>query len=304
MLGEIFYWVLNMSISASVCGGIVMLIRMVKRIPRRVVKILWLIPFIRMCVPFSIPGKYGLMSLISRVTTVTVTVGSVGGIDLSMVNHAMGAESYFPITYKIDRLAPILSVAALIWLGILCLLIAALVSAYVLSMRELRSAVPLYENVFLCKEIHTPAVYGILRPRIMIPYGYDAEQTEYVVLHEKMHVATHDNLLRIGTLLLICVHWFNPLCLVFLRQFYIDMELACDERVLARCTDQAQQNAYARVLISSAERKGALFSAFGGAPLRQRLRRILSYRKLTTLSVLGFAALCAAISYILLTNAA
>ena len=36
MLGEIFYWIFNMSIAASLCGLAVLLIRAIKIIPRRV----------------------------------------------------------------------------------------------------------------------------------------------------------------------------------------------------------------------------------------------------------------------------
>ena len=36
MLGEIFYWIFNMSIAAVICGLPVILIRMIKKIPRRV----------------------------------------------------------------------------------------------------------------------------------------------------------------------------------------------------------------------------------------------------------------------------
>jgi hypothetical protein len=44
-------------------------------------------------------------------------------------------------------------------------------------------------------------------------------------------------------------------------------------------------------------------SGFGGAKVRTRIERILSYRKMTAASVIAFAALLAAIAYFLLTNA-
>ena len=74
MLSELFYWLFNMSIVASLTGLIVMLLRMIKRIPRRVVTVLWIIPFIRMWFPIGLGGKYGLMTIISQFTTKTVTV--------------------------------------------------------------------------------------------------------------------------------------------------------------------------------------------------------------------------------------
>lgn len=45
MLHEVFYWIFNMSITASITGLLVVLLRLIKAIPRRVIKILWVIPF-------------------------------------------------------------------------------------------------------------------------------------------------------------------------------------------------------------------------------------------------------------------
>ena len=49
MLGEIFYWIFNMSIAATICMVPVLLLRLIKKIPRRIFIWLWLVPFIRMC---------------------------------------------------------------------------------------------------------------------------------------------------------------------------------------------------------------------------------------------------------------
>ena len=51
MLQELFYWVFNMSITAAITGVIIMLIRLMKKIPRRLTVFLWIIPFLRMVFP-------------------------------------------------------------------------------------------------------------------------------------------------------------------------------------------------------------------------------------------------------------
>ena len=48
MLAEIFYWLFNMSIAASVTGCVLLLLRRIRWIPRRVTAALWAIPFLRM----------------------------------------------------------------------------------------------------------------------------------------------------------------------------------------------------------------------------------------------------------------
>ena len=74
MLREIFYWLFNMSVAGALSGAVVLLLRLVKKIPRRVIAVLWAIPFLRLWVPVGIGGKFGLMTLLSRFTTKTVTV--------------------------------------------------------------------------------------------------------------------------------------------------------------------------------------------------------------------------------------
>lgn len=64
MLKEVFYWIFNMSITASITGVLVMLIRSAKKFPKRLAVILWLIPFLRMTIPFGLNSQYNLMSLL------------------------------------------------------------------------------------------------------------------------------------------------------------------------------------------------------------------------------------------------
>lgn len=72
MLQEAFYWIFNMSITAAITGVLIMLVRLINKIPRRLTVFLWIIPFLRMTVPFGLNSPYSLMSLISKITTKTI----------------------------------------------------------------------------------------------------------------------------------------------------------------------------------------------------------------------------------------
>ena len=52
-MAEAFYWFLNMNIVASLCGLVILLLRRVRRIPRRLICWLWLIPALRVLLPFG-----------------------------------------------------------------------------------------------------------------------------------------------------------------------------------------------------------------------------------------------------------
>lgn len=305
MRGEIFYWVFNMSIMAALCCAVILLIRCIRRIPRRVIRLLWLIPLIRMCVPVGLTGKYGLMTLLSRFATRTVVIFMWERKPImTMMNLTMWADTYFPITYRINLLEDVFAVASLVWLVVAAALLLAMGILYFTTMAALRDAVRLEGNVYISDRISAPAVYGILRPRIILPSAYreQEDRLSYVLMHESAHIRRGDNLLRVIACVLVCVHWFNPMCWVLLKCFLSDMELACDETVLSRC-GEGQRKAYALALLSSVEKTNVFASPFGGAKVRLRVKNILNYRKLSALSVVGFAALVLAIAYVLLTNA-
>lgn len=301
MLSEMFYWLLSMSISASIAGAIVCLLSRIRKIPRRILCALWIVPFLRMWIPFGLNSQYSLMSLISKLTTKTVTLYE-GAADISMVNFVMAADTYFPVTYTIDPLETVFQIAAVLWLIIAAALILTITIVYVAAKAELKGAHPLRDRIFLSDKVTSPATYGIVRPKILLPHTYETKDLTFILLHEEAHIKRGDNLWRILAILTACIHWFNPLSWLFLKRFLASVELACDETVLKLCGESEKKN-YAMTLLHSAESKSLCTSAFGGANVRLRIEHILSYKKLSALSIIAFSILAVFVGYILLTNA-
>ncbi len=303
MLGRICYWVINMSIIASFMGLLVLLIRKLKGIPRRIFVFLWAIPFLRMCFPLGINSRYSLMTLISKLTTKTVTVyRPVVELELSYSNVIMQAESYSPFTFKTDLLKSIFEIAGLIWLIGAVSIFVALVILYVSTKREIKDAKLLSGNVYLSEKVEGPAVYGIFRPRIILPVSYSEKDLKYIIRHEKTHIRRGDNLWRLLGFLAAAIHWFNPFSWLFLKTYLSDLELACDESAVADYTKEERKN-YAKALLDSTSGKSLFVSAFGGAKVRTRIENVLSYKKMTLVSSIGFTMMILAVIYTLLTNA-
>lgn len=298
---EVFYWLFNMSISASIVGGIVYLMDKIRRIPRKIICVLWFAPFLRMWIPIGVNSKYSLMSLISKFTTKTVAVYE-GDIDFSMMNFVMGADTYFPITYKMDLLKNVFGVAAVVWIIIAITLVVTMTILYFSTKAELKDMRHWRDNVYLSNKVSSPVVYGVFRGKILLPQKYDESDLKFILMHENAHIRRGDNLWRIAAMVTACVHWFNPLSWLFLKSFLESMELACDEAVLRHCTAEEKKN-YAKTLLTCAESKDLYASAFRGARIRVRIERILSYKKLSVLSVIAFAILAMMVGYVLLTNA-
>ena len=304
MLAEIFYWILNMSIIGSVMGLIVLPLRKIPFLSRRMAVILWVIPFVRLCVPFGLNAKYSLMSLISLIPTRTVTVlEPAESISVSAMNSVLAAESYFPMTFKSEALANVFAVSGVIWLIGACAVILALAIMYFMTLGELKDARLLRENIYLSDKVTSPAVYGIFRPRIVLPSSYEDKDITHILSHERAHIRRADNLWRMLGFLTGAVHWFNPLSWLFLKRFLADIELACDDAALKDSSDEERRE-YARELLGCAESKSLLTSAFGGAKVRSRIENIVSYKRMTAVSAVFSVILIAALLIVTLTNSA
>ncbi len=304
MLHEIFYWLLNMSILGGFVGIIVMLLRRVKWFPRAFVYSLWIIPLIRFTLPYGIASKYSLMTIISNYATRTAIVYDPSGPlpHISATNSIMAAKSYFPIVYKTDLLRGVFQTASVLWVIVMTALILTGLLLYYFTKREIKEAIHFKNNIYISDKITAPALYGIIRPKILLPLGISNEDIPYVILHEGIHELRRDNLWRALAILICCVHWFNPLIWLCLKYFFEDMELSCDSRVL-KSMSRDEQRGYANALLNFSS-KGSLFvTAFGGAKIRVRIENILSYKRLTFFSCISFGALLGAIILVLLTNA-
>ena len=300
MLHGIFYWLFNMSITAAVTGLPVLLLRRLSWLPRRVVLWLWCIPFLRMTVPLGLSSSWSLLALLTRIGAKTVYLPGWEE-QVSVLNYVQAAEVYFPIQYRAAALETVFRTAAVVWVAILGALLVLLSLSYRENLRIARAAKPLEGKLCVSGEIRVPGVYGILRPRILLPESWRPEALPLILLHEGVHIRRGDNLWRLLGVLTAAVHWFNPLGWIFLNCFLEDLELSCDERVLqAMGTDRRQE--YARFLLEAGERAGLFASTFGGAKLRPRIRNILSFRKLTGFSLGVFLVLIAAVFCVLLTN--
>ena len=154
MLQEVFYWVFNMSITATVTGMLILLIRLIKKIPRRITVFLWIIPFLRMTIPFGMNSPYSLMSLLSKFTTKTIVMYQpTEDLSFSMMNSVMAADTYFPITYKVNLLENVFGVASVIWIIISSAVLLMLIATYFSTLYELRDSIRLNDGIYISKKV-------------------------------------------------------------------------------------------------------------------------------------------------------
>ena len=96
-----------------------------------------------------------------------------------------------------------------------------------------------------CPSITVPAVWGFVRPVLLLPVEarrWDRERLRVVFLHEVAHVARHDGVSLLLTRIATSVFWFHPLVWKLARVVRRECERCCDDLVLAageRATDYA-----------------------------------------------------------------
>lgn len=286
LLSEVFYWLFSMSVSASIAGIVILFLGKIRRIPHRMLNVLWGMPFLRMWIPIAVNSPYSVLTLLSGIEQKTVVIYQ-SAVNFSMTNFVGAADAYFPVMYKTGLLENAFQIAAIVWLAVSAALLAAVFIAYAFASSQLKNARHLRDHIYLSDRIASPMTCGLIRGRIFVPEQYESGDMKYILLHENAHIRRKDNLRRIAGITTACIHWFNPLSWLFLKKFLESLELACDEAALKQCGEAEKKN-YAAALLNCAASKDLYASSFGGAKTKLRIERILSYKKLSAFSAAGF----------------
>ncbi|MDA7527433.1 M56 family metallopeptidase [bacterium] len=80
-----------------------------------------------------------------------------------------------------------------------------------------------------------PAIYGLLRPYLVIPKDWQSwsdEQRACILLHELAHMKRRDLAAQFVGRMAVALHWYNPLAWYAIKQLRLERELACDDCVL------------------------------------------------------------------------
>jgi len=101
--------------------------------------------------------------------------------------------------------------------------------------------------------LHSPALYGLWRPYILLPThlltSLSEDEMRHVLLHELMHYKKCDNYLNLVLAVIHAVHWFNPLIYMARRSIARTQEESCDQAVL-ELLDEHEAHRYGNTLIT------------------------------------------------------
>ncbi len=285
----IFVKLLNMSISASVLILIAVLLRgVLRRSPKWIHCLLWGLVVVRLVCPLSFESSFSLAPRADFVETKLGVQREDGrymnsATDVSKVlNDDLDNAQNKNLANKgnADRQGDWKKISWTWFVGAVLLLSYAAIS-YLRFRKKVQASVRLRDGIYVCDNIRTPFILGVIRPGIYLPSDMDEVQTDNVIAHERAHLSRLDQVWKPLGYCLLAVYWFNPLCWLAYVLFCRDMELACDEKVI-RDMDTEDKKVYSRVLLSFSDPSHRIAAgplAFGEIGVKKRIQSVLNYRK-------------------------
>lgn len=293
----------------SISGGILILCIILLRclsidlLKKRTFVILWEIALLRLLLPITIPMKFSIANLIASLSDnkeVLYNNRDILSQSASGVVKSTEAATIGVMHQKLPVLTIVWLVGAVLFFGIFLFL-------YRKEYKRMQEALPINNSDFInhwlankpikrdikvmtSDFIATPVTYGIIIPRIILPKIMDlsnTKQLECVMTHELVHIKRFDNMLKFASMIILCMHWFNPLTWVMYFLLNRDLELSCDEKVLSMLGENEKQF-YAYTLIGLAEQKArmnVIYNGFGKNAIKERIITIMKYKKLTAMGM-------------------
>lgn len=327
-MSELFLNVVGMSVSAGVIVLAVLLLRLpLKKAPKWITVLLWSIAAFRLVCPVTVESAVGLIPSFAGTLQVgdALDAGIISnagdisddgnsGIDNGVNNviidseldfdnnnsgyEAISNEKYIGADDVIKFLAN--GIFSVVWLAGIAVLFVYTAVGYIRIKNRTATAVLLRDNIFQSENVASPFVFGIIKPRIYLPFNMSEGDMENVIAHEEAHIKRKDYIVKPLGFLLLAVHWFNPVIWLGYEVFCKDIELACDEKVVKDYTAKQRADYSQTLLFCSVNRKmpAACPLTFGEVGVKTRVKSVLNYKKpgfwvsIAAIIVIVAAAVC------------
>lgn len=332
MITELFIKILNLSIGAVPIMAVLLALRLIFKnaVPRKVFYMAWALVFLRLMVPFSIESDLSIFNHVPEVGVYEERTGTVvefikdekEKVEFPVLLHPGNGnpnvdanDYYIPETEEpaevVLTTVPIEKnmIFGTVWIfGTAGLLLFGIIGYFAVLKKARFESVVYTKNVRFSEFFKTPVVCGLFRPQIILPMNFDLDDTakaESVIAHECTHIRRKDNLWRLLASFALYVHWFNPLVWLCYDAFIRDMEVSCDEAVLAKSKEDIRTE-YAKSLVSlSGKGTNPLYGgvlSFGESAIKERVKCIMNFKRATLLIIIICIAAAIALGVIFLTN--
>lgn len=309
-MSQVWIKVVNLSIQASWLVLAIILFRLAAaKAPKWSRVLLWGLVGIRLVCPVTLESMLSLVPSAETISpdimtqtdpSVETGIPAVNNTVNPLINYSFSpnpCDSANPL----QILIPLLSA---IWLTGIGLLIIYTIVSYTRLRYRLATAVHLRDNIWQSEWVTSPFVFGLVHPKIYLPFTLDEQTQQAVIAHEQAHLQRKDHWWKPLGFVILSVYWFNPLLWIGYLLFCRDIELACDEKAV-REMDASQRADYSQALLDCTAHRHKVSVcplAFGEVGIRQRVKAVLRYKKPTTWMVAGVLAICCIIAAAFLTS--
>lgn len=309
-MNQVFIKILNLSISASWLILAVLVFRLVlRKAPKWIHVLLWGMVAFRLICPFSFESNISLVPSTETIPlnierNIRPTIDS--GIDV--INDAVNpviSRNFAPQPATVANPLQIwISLAAVLWIVGMAVMLLYTTISYLRLRYRVATAILYRENIYQSEYVQSPFVLGIIRPCIYLPFHLECGELEHVLAHEKAHIQRKDHWWKPLGFLLLTVHWFNPLMWLAYILLCRDIELACDEKVIEKLSNE-QRADYTQALVNCSVNRRQVAAcplAFGEAGVKKRVKSIMNYKKPAFWIILVSVIVCAIVGVCFLTN--
>lgn len=196
---------------------------------------------------------------------------------------------------------PYILVVTVIWAaGVIAMLVFLAVS-FLRVRKRVCTATRRQDEIWECEFVDSPFVFGLVRPRIYVPYHLEEKQLTYILAHERAHLKRGDHIVKVLAWIILSVYWFHPL--VWLAYIFLgrDIELACDEKAVLAMGAQEKKE-YLLTLLSYSTDHAVCLLAFGKVGVKERVIRVKNFKKPSVILTASALIIGVAIAACLLTN--
>ncbi len=304
-MSSLFLSVLRQSLAASWLIAVIVVLRLLLvRMPKWPRILLWGLAGLRLVLPIALQSPLSLQPRTQTLLTPLANPSFFADGAAQILNNTANSGMINVSSSMPERDFSSLQVLTLVWIvGMAVMLLYAGISLLRLR-RRISVAQHATENIYVCKGLSQAFAFGLLRPKIYLPYSLNGRELAHVLAHERAHLARGDHWYKLMGFVLLALHWFNPLVWLAYVLLGRDIELACDEKVIQSMSSR-QRADYSQALLNLSLHGGLSTPhplSFGRVGVRERIRNILRYKKPVWLFSLLAVILCAAVAVCFMTN--
>ncbi|WP_020061320.1 M56 family metallopeptidase [Bacillus sp. 123MFChir2] len=263
-LTQVFNWILESSLMASILVGIILFIKLVlkNKLTPRWQYIVWIIVIFRLLLPSAPESSYSIYNIFlpNREIPPTVNVSTVNyektNVSGKAVTIERGKGSFTQSKSHHKNYSSVYKIVLYVWLfgvvcfGIFMIVLNKRVYMYIKKqplitekriinlLEHCKRTMSIKRNIpiVVSGNISSPTVLGFIKPRILLSENHmrmlDDDQLRFIFYHELAHVKRKDVGMNCLMNSLLILHWFNPILWYAYYRMREDQEIACDALAL------------------------------------------------------------------------